>query len=100
MSTRAPIAGQRQRIEQRRQKTHARGYDQDWQVVRTLYLAEHPICEAQNICQRLPPGARLATEVHHRQDIAQRPDLRLDMQNLQALCHACHSAITMKAMGL
>ena len=76
-----------------------RGYDDDWRSVRREYLAEHPFCERQSKCGRLPMSMRLATEVHHRQTVARRPDLRLDPTNLEALCHACHSEITAREMG-
>ncbi len=62
-------------------------------------LAEHPYCERQGKCGRLPASMRLATEVHHKQPVASRPDLRLDPANLEALCHACHSEITAREQG-
>lgn len=56
-----------------------------WRNTRRAQLARQPICER---CD-----ARLATQVHHRQDLAQggnpwAPD------NLESLCGSCHSRHT------
>lgn len=69
----------------------SRGYDAAWRRVRVAYLAENPLC-ADCFPHRLTP----ATEVHHVAKVADRPDLRLDFDNLKALCKACHSARTAK----
>lgn len=54
-----------------------------WQQTRERVLFEQPLCEC---------GA-IATDVHHRQDIAAGGDLWA-RSNLVALCHACHSRRT------
>lgn len=54
-----------------------------WRILRDRFLTDHPLCEC---------GA-IATDVHHKQDIADGGS-PYDRQNLQALCHACHSRIT------
>jgi predicted HNH restriction endonuclease len=36
---------------------------------------------------------RTAKQVHHRQGLAERPDLAFHRDNLQALCTACHARI-------
>lgn len=58
-----------------------------WRKARLLKLAESPLCE---LCRR---SGRLtaATTVHHRQELRDRPDLALDLANLQSVCPPCHS---------
>lgn len=34
---------------------------------------------------------KAAEMVHHRLPIEQRPDLRLDITNLESLCNQCHA---------
>lgn len=55
-----------------------------WRKLRLAFLARNPEC-AQ--CKRAA-----ATVVHHIIPARQRPDLRADESNLQALCHSCHNA--------
>jgi len=63
--------------------TAQRGYDAAWQRCREAYVAEHPMCE---VC-----GRDLTRAVHHVRSLADRPDLRLDSENLLAVCgEACH----------
>ncbi|WP_432207954.1 HNH endonuclease [Ancylobacter polymorphus] len=52
-------------------------------------LEEHPICDC---------GA-VAVEVHHVISVRERPDLRLDVANLQYLCRSCHSRITARTQA-
>lgn len=62
-----------------------RGYDRHWRVIRAAYLKRHPRCA---VC-----GA-VATDVDH---ITPRAVGGGDeWANLQALCHRCHSAKTMR----
>ena len=64
-----------------------RGYGRDWQKVRAAKLAEEPLCR---VC--LSQGrVTEANEVHHKQPISKRPDLRLTQSNLVSLCQSCHS---------
>lgn len=60
-----------------------RGYDLTWRKVRDAYLRAHRECE---LC-----GAP-ANEVDHIMPI--RRGGTHDAENLQALCHACHSRKT------
>jgi 5-methylcytosine-specific restriction protein A len=63
-----------------------RGYDRQWRRVRESYLAEQPLCE-----DCLKAGRTTgATEVHHKRTIAEAPHIRLDRNNLRALCTECH----------
>ena len=101
MPTRAPThkprgstaKQQRKQYDRRRGKTAARGYDGAWVKLRRMFLRgnamagiePHPLCCA---C------GRPASEVDHKIPISQRPDLRLDPENLQAMCKPCHSRKT------
>ena len=62
--------------------TSERGYDATWQRLREMVLRRHPICEH---CRRVK-----ASEVHHVVPIRVDPRMRLDPENLTAVCHACH----------
>ena len=68
-----------------------RGYDAAWQKVRKLKLLQEPLCE--DPFKQHKENAVAATEVHHRVGVRVRPDLRLDIDNLMACCHVCHSRI-------
>jgi 5-methylcytosine-specific restriction enzyme A len=58
-----------------------------WRAVREQYLALHPCCEE---CQQAG-FVRVAAVVHHKIEVTERPDLALDLANLEALCLACHN---------
>ena len=65
------------------------GYGWDWQQLRNRFIKEHPLCAEctkQNI-------ATAAEEVHHMISIAEAPWLRLEWNNLMALCVPCHRRI-------
>jgi len=62
-----------------------RGYDTAWEKVRAMKLAQDPYC---NRCGQ--PGV----DVHHTKEIATHPHLRLVLDNLETLCHRCHSKHT------
>ena len=55
-----------------------------------MYLSEHPLCmdcmEAGKV--------EAAAEVHHMRKAQAHHELRLDADNLMALCKVCHSART------
>lgn len=57
-----------------------------WRTTRRAKLTETPICETEGC-------ARLATDVHHRVDLADGGD-PYRMGNLEAHCHAHHSSET------
>lgn len=71
--------------EEARGTTTERGYGHRWQLVRLAKLKRDPFCEWEG-CQLQ------ATDVHH--IIALKDGGSGRMSNLQALCHAHHSAIT------
>jgi 5-methylcytosine-specific restriction protein A len=54
-----------------------------WKNTRRRFLFENPLCA---VC------GGIATDVHHRVDL-QAGGAPYDWENLQALCHACHSRI-------
>lgn len=107
MPTRAPIHQPRgstgrkasdRHYDRRRGKTAARGYDGAWVKLRDMFLAgnemagiePHPLC-----CRCGALGSKNnPIEVDHVIPISERPDLRLDPENLQAMCKSCHSRKT------
>jgi 5-methylcytosine-specific restriction enzyme A len=63
-----------------------------WRRCSKSYLASNPLCircEAEN--QHTP-----ATEVHHTR--GQDQEFRLDESTFEAVCHACHSRITLESI--
>jgi len=65
----------------KRGSARQRGYDRHWERFRAWFLQRRPLCER---C------GKLAEVVHHIQPLDERPDLRLDPANCQALCRDCH----------
>jgi len=82
-----------------RDNANARGYTRTWQQFRAAYLAEHPLCECDASC--CPQGCLLpATDVDHRRPVRGPDDPAFyDLDNLQALAHACHSRKTARHDG-
>jgi len=70
----------------------ARGYDKEWHHLRRAHLALEPRCAACAALGRAIP----ATIVDHIIAVVERPDLRLDPDNLQSLCKPCHDAKTVR----
>lgn len=58
-----------------------------WTSLRALKLGLNPLCER---CDR-EARTTAATHVHHVSERKQRPDLALDLDNLESLCGPCHS---------
>ena len=80
----------RQEHDRRRGTSTERGYDAAWRRVRAERLRlDHHLCQA---CLR-DGRPETAAEVDHIMPIA-RGGARLDLDNLQSLCHACHSRKT------
>jgi 5-methylcytosine-specific restriction protein A len=75
--------------ENHKQTTKERGYDYSWDKLSKLKRTHNPLCEV--CCEKgmVTP----ATEVHHKVKIKNRPDLRLDWDNLMSVCRSCHEAI-------
>jgi 5-methylcytosine-specific restriction endonuclease McrA len=59
-----------------------------WRGTRACKLRLNPCCED---CERRGLVV-VATQVHHKIDRKERPDLALDLDNLESLCAACHGA--------
>ena len=73
----------------RRDREAKRFYDSvAWKRVRRLKLATAPLCER---CQSRGLTV-VADQVHHKQELRDRPDLALDVANLESLCRCCHNA--------
>jgi 5-methylcytosine-specific restriction protein A len=64
-------------------------YGTQWRKIRTRYIAANPLCE---ICKE---SGRLtaADTIHHKRKLTDGGTN--DRENLQALCHSCHSRIHM-----
>jgi len=76
--------------ERERGSSAHRGYGARWQRLRRMYLAAHPICVDP---EGVHPGQVIpSTDVDH--VIALRDGGTSRDDNLQALCHACHSRKT------
>lgn len=60
-----------------------------WKKLRDSYLRRNPLCE-----HCLPGVTTIATEVDHVIPIKIDWSLRLDWNNLQSLCHSCHTKKT------
>lgn len=59
-----------------------------WIRVRLDKLSINPLCEE---CER--HGIVTAADtVHHKQERIDRPDLSLDLDNLESVCRQCHGA--------
>ena len=81
------VAVQRAHDEQRGTAAQ-RGYGARWQRLRAMVLNASPLCAECSRQGRVTP----ATDVHH---LVKRRDGGPDsFENLEPLCHACHSRIT------
>lgn len=73
--------------ERNRGTKQQRGYGGQWERIARLYRESHPVCE---MCQQ-----ESSVDVDHIRPFRGVDDpLRTDLQNLQALCKACHSKKT------
>ena len=72
-----------------RKSTTSQGYGADWRHVRNAYIKLHPLCE---LCTSVHI-TKIAILVHHKIPVKENKALRLDMNNLQALCNECHEHI-------
>jgi hypothetical protein len=69
--------------------TTENGYGWDWQQLSSRYRKDYPLCAE---CAKRGI-ATPSEEVHHIVPIAEAPWLRLSVDNLTALCVACHRRI-------
>ena len=77
---------ERQREDKDRGTAASRGYDHRWQRLRKSKIHANPLCEHCEARGITKP----ADEVHHIKTVRERPDLRLDWDNLVSLCRDCH----------
>lgn len=89
VSCHKPAKTQGKAHQKRRGSACARGYDRHWQRFRLWYLRAHPLCEECLRQGRTEP----ARDVDHITPLVQG-GARLDPDNVQALCHSCHSRKT------
>jgi len=82
-------------IDQRRGSAASRGYDARWRRLRKMYLAANPICV--DPFNDHPGQVVLATDVDHKVSKSKGGTSRWD--NLESLCHTCHSKKTAKEDG-
>ena len=86
----APIHGQPERRKQREQARGTpaeRGYDYEWSKVSARIRREEPVCQ---ICNDAP-----SEDVDHIIEFQGIDDpLRMDRNNLRAVCRACHNKKT------
>lgn len=69
---------------------HKRGYTRAWAPLRMAVLRDEPLCRECAKAGRGTPATQVDHVIPHRGD----PELMWDRDNLQPLCHACHSAKT------
>lgn len=67
-----------------------------WRKLREVYLKQNPLCEECIKKNKVTP----ATSVHHRQSPFSKGQVNqylfLDYENLESVCHECHSIIHAK----
>lgn len=71
---------------ERRRSASKRGYDHQHRKMRAVQLANNPVCAT-------PGCGRPAVDADHIERISDG-GARLDLNNLQSLCHQCHSRKT------
>lgn len=84
-------------LEVTRPNAYQRGYGRRWSRLRSMFLAQHPLCMA--ILSDGRACARAASEVDHKERHQGDQQLFWDWNNLQSLCHSCHSTKTAKEVG-
>ena len=80
------MAVRQKRVDDKRGQSQDRGYDWQWRKVRRLKFLSNPLCEW---CES-KGIIKSAEEIHHIVSIKEAPDKRLEIDNLQSLCKACH----------
>ena len=74
--------------DRQRGTARARGYGKQWEKLRVIVLAEEPLCRECDAVGRTEP----ATDVDH--ILPKRQGGTDKRENLQGLCHSCHSKKT------
>ena len=65
-----------------------------WLHFRAWILERFPLCADPFLYHAEDGQTVSATDVHHIQPRRKRPDLELELENMQALCKSCHSRIS------
>lgn len=81
--------------DRQRPSASQRGYDAAWRKLRRLIMAERPLC-VDCLAEGL---VKVGEAVDHIIPIEQRPDLRLDPNNLAVRCHSHHNSKTAREDG-
>ncbi len=83
-----------------RESAAARGYGHRWRKQRRMVLARSPLCADPFGVHSAAGVVELATDVHHVVPLASDAPaaVRHGESNLVALCHSCHSRITVARM--
>ena len=76
-----------------RSPEHKKRYNYQWRKLRARFLNQNPLCE---MCKEQGRYTQ-ATEVHHIKPLSEGGTN--EETNLMALCHSCHSRITMTAIN-
>lgn len=91
-------AQQRQReYDQQRGSAASRGYDARWRKLRRLVLNRQPLCADPYGVHAKRGEVVAATDVDH--IVSKRTGGTDSLDNLQALCHSCHSRKTVEQDG-
>jgi 5-methylcytosine-specific restriction endonuclease McrA len=88
----------RPKREDNRPSAAVRGYGRRWQRLRLMYLRAHPLCADPFGVHEAAGETVAATDVDH--VTARRFGGEDEWENLQALCHQCHSKKTAKEQRL
>ena len=84
-------------IDERRGTPTERGYNNDWNKARLMYLRAHPLCA---ICkQKNPPEITAAVLVDHIIPHKGDQELFWNQSNWQSACKECHDVKTAKEDG-
>lgn len=79
----------RKQYDEQRGDFRKRGYSSIWDKVRRLKVMKDPLCEICLKEDKITP----VEIVHHIKPMDERPDLLLDMDNLQSVCRYHHARI-------
>lgn len=94
MPARIPSLTKPRRKPEARPSANSRGYDWNWRKIRAAVLRGEPLCrECRTVRGLLVP----AEHVDHIKPLSQGGTH--DLENLQPLCHSCHSAKTARQDG-
>jgi 5-methylcytosine-specific restriction protein A len=88
----------RRETDRKRPSASKRLYDTAWQKLRKRKLVADPLCQCDD-CEAGAKRVTAATVVDHIVPIAERPDLRLDWDNLRSMSKTCHDRHTARTRG-